>query len=84
MLIRRTNLGRHSVQAWGGKTVWRDVLTPTSVHCIADFVTPVRLKLLVKQPVRKVAEVNLQQVSLPPTLVKKRKKSKKKVKRKCA
>ena len=41
------------------KTVEGDVATPASVLSIADFITPVRPKLLAKLPIRKVVEVNL-------------------------
>ena len=46
------------VQVWGRKTAVSYVATPTSVCFTADFIIPVRPKLLVKVSVRKVAEVN--------------------------
>ena len=46
------------MKAQGRKMVESDAATLASVHSIADFITPVRPKLLVKLQVSKVAEVN--------------------------
>ena len=74
------------MQAQGRKTAASDGTTPASVHSIADFITPVRLKLLIKLPVRKVAEINPHKtLGQPPSpSATKTKKRKKKAKRKYA
>ena len=44
-----------------------NIATPTLVHSTADFITPISPKLLVKLPVRKVAEVKPHKILGQPT-----------------